>query len=201
MAELNAATAGDDPIHFFTQWFMEAQKAEISEVNAMTLATVGADNMPDARIVLLKGLEEGQFVFYTNYNSTKGKNIAHNPNVSLVFFWKELERQVRISGRAEKVSYATSEAYFHTRPEGSQLGAWTSPQSQPIDSRDVLDQNYIKYEKEFSGKIIPCPQHWGGYAVTPASIEFWQGRSNRIHDRIRFNKAANGSWEKQRLAP
>lgn len=201
MAALDKEATGDDPILFFTQWFMEAQKAEISEVNAMTLATAGADNVPDARIVLLKGLEENEFVFYTNYNSTKGENISQNPNVCLVFFWKELERQVRIKGTARKTDFKTSEAYFHSRPVGSQIGAWSSPQSQEINDRSILDERYAQYEQEFSGKDVPLPEHWGGYAVKPTSIEFWQGRSSRMHDRILFTLEENGSWKKHRLAP
>lgn len=201
MAALDKEATGDDPILFFTQWFMEAQKAEISEVNAMTLATAGADNVPDARIVLLKGLEENEFVFYTNYNSTKGENISQNPNVCLVFFWKELERQVRIKGTARKTDFKTSQAYFHSRPVGSQIGAWSSPQSQEINDRSILDERYAQYEQEFSGKEVPLPEHWGGYAVKPTSIEFWQGRSSRMHDRILFTLEENGSWKKYRLAP
>lgn len=200
-AVLDIESAGDNPIAFFTQWFAEAQRAEITEVNAMTLATCGKDNVPHARIVLLKGLEDNEFLFYTNYNSSKGLDISHNNNVSLVFFWKELERQVRIQGTATKVDATINEQYFHTRPRGSQLGAWTSPQSQPIPNRSTLDDNYIRYEQQFADKEIPCPEHWGGYAVTPNSIEFWQGRSNRIHDRIIFNRGGNGSWNKSRLAP
>lgn len=200
LAELDEQTVGIDPILFFTRWFSEAQKAEISEINAMTLATVGEGNIPHARIVLLKGLDGDLFEFYTNYNSAKGHDIDFNPNVCLVFFWKELERQVRIQGKAEKLEPGKSDAYFNSRPIGSRLGAWSSPQSSIIQSRDILDENYKHFESEFSGKTVSRPEHWGGYAVNPSSIEFWQGRSSRMHDRILFKR--NGEmWTKERLAP
>ncbi len=202
LAALDEVTVGDDPIAFFTQWFIEAQKAEIYEVNAMTLATSGAGNIPHARIVLLKGLEEDEFVFYTNYLSSKGKDIEHNPNVSLLFFWKELERQVRIQGIAAKIPAEKSDEYFHSRPEGSQIGALASPQSSIIPDRNTLDDNYLRLEKEYAGKRIPRPEHWGGYAVQPVSIEFWQGRISRLHDRILFTRrTGDGKWTKARLAP
>lgn len=201
LAALDETSVGDDPIAFFTQWFIECQKAEIDEVNAMTLATTGIDNKPDARIVLLKGLEDGAFVFFTNYQSAKGADIEQNPNVCLVFFWKELERQVRIHGVASKIPENKSDEYFHSRPEASQIGAWASPQSTPIPDRELLQGNYTRYEHEFSGQQIPRPEHWGGYSVMPESIEFWQGRSSRMHDRIVFNRVENNMWEKSRLAP
>lgn len=201
LTALDESSVGDDPIVFFTQWFIECQKAEIDEVNAMTLATTGTDNKPDARIVLLKGLEDGAFVFFTNYQSAKGADIEQNPNVCLVFFWKELERQVRIHGVASKIPENKSDEYFHSRPEASQIGAWASPQSKPIPDRELLQGNYTRYEHEFSGQQIPRPEHWGGYSVKPESIEFWQGRSSRMHDRIVFNRVENGMWKKSRLAP
>lgn len=200
-AALDELTVGDDPIAFFTQWFIEAQKAEIDEVNAMTLATCGQDHIPCTRIVLLKGLEEDEFVFYTNYNSSKGRNIAHNPHVSLLFFWKELERQVRIQGVAIKLPAEKNDEYFHSRPLPSQVGAWASPQSSIIPDRNVLDDNFARLEMEYAGKRIPRPEHWGGYAVKPDSIEFWQGRPSRLHDRILFTRADAGNWDKVRLAP
>lgn len=166
----------------------------------MTLATVDEHNHPHARIVLLKGIEEQSFVFFTNYNSDKGSEIAGNPNVALVFFWCELERQVRIRGAATKLSADKSKEYFKSRPEGSQLGAWASPQSSVISSREILEENYHKYQKDFADGNIPWPEHWGGYMVEPHSIEFWQGRSSRMHDRILFTKKGNG-WNKSRLAP
>ncbi|MBW7913910.1 MAG: pyridoxamine 5'-phosphate oxidase [Taibaiella sp.] len=201
LAALDEATVGDDPIAFFTQWFIEAQKAEVDEVNAMALATCSPENIPHTRIVLLKGLEEDEFVFYTNYNSSKGKDIEHNPNVSLLFFWKELERQVRIQGIAAKIPIEKSEEYFHSRPTGSQVGAWASAQSTIIPDRNTLDDNYSRLEQEYMGKRIPRPEHWGGYAVKPVSIEFWQGRISRLHDRILFTRQQETAWTKVRLAP
>lgn len=201
LAALDEVTVGDDPIAFFTQWFIEAQKAEVDEVNAMALATCSPENIPHTRIVLLKGLEEDEFVFYTNYNSSKGKDIEHNPNVSLLFFWKELERQVRIQGIATKIPAEKSEEYFHSRPTGSQVGAWASSQSTIIPDRNTLDDNYTRLEQEYMGKRIPRPDHWGGYAVKPVSIEFWQGRISRLHDRILFTRQQETGWNKVRLAP
>lgn len=200
LAELDEATAGDDPIVFFHQWFTEAELAHADEVNAMAVATVDAENKPHARIVLLKGLDANGFVFFTNYDSVKGQDIDNNNNVAAVFFWKELERQVRVEGIAERVSDAENDAYFLSRPEGSRLGAWASPQSQPISSRDVLDNNFAQYREKF-GSDVPRPAHWGGYRIIPSSIEFWQGRSSRMHDRILFIRTSSGSWEKSRLAP
>jgi len=200
LAALDEETAGTDPIAFFSKWFKDAESARITEINAMTLATADAQNRPHARIVLLKGLDDRGFVFFTNYDSAKGQHIAENPNVSLLFFWKELERQVRIDGRIEKVPAEESDIYFHSRPAGSRLGAWASPQSREIPHRNILDLNYSKYEAEFSGIQIPRPAHWGGYIVIPERIEFWQGRSSRMHDRILFKR--NGSaWHRSRLAP
>ncbi len=167
----------------------------------MTLATVDADGQPHARIVLLKGIEHNSFVFYTNYLSNKGVDISGNNKVSLVFFWTELERQVRVDGIAEKVSPETSDEYFMSRPAGSRLGAWSSPQSQEIPSRNILDENYKKYLSKFGNDHVPRPEHWGGYAVIPHYIEFWQGRSNRMHDRVTFTKTSSGDWKKARLAP
>ena len=200
LAALDEETAGTDPIAFFSKWFKEAESARITEINAMTLATADAQNRPHARIVLLKGLDDRGFVFFTNYDSAKGQHIAENPNVSLLFFWKELERQVRIDGRIEKVPAEESDIYFHSRPEGSRLGAWASPQSREIPHRNILELNYAKYEAEFSGISIPRPEHWGGYIVIPERIEFWQGRSSRMHDRILF-KRHGAAWNRSRLAP
>lgn len=200
MAALDEATAGDDPLSFFHKWFSEAQAAEITEVNAMTLATCDADGKPHARIVLLKALDSQGFTFFTNYDSSKGRQIEKNPFASVVFFWKELERQVRIEGKIEKVSAEESDAYFQSRPAGSRLGAWASPQSTRISDRSVLDNNYKRYEEEFNS-AIPRPSNWGGYRILPVSIEFWQGRSSRMHDRILFEKESDGSWCKSRLAP
>lgn len=192
---------GDDPIDFFAKWFGEAQAADADEVNAMTLATVDGNNHPHARIVLLKGVDNQEFVFYTNYLSDKGQEMAANPNVSLLFFWKELERQVRIEGTVSKTASQISDEYFASRPDGSKLGAWSSPQSRIIPNRNILDENYLKYENRFSDQQIPRPEHWGGYSVKPQRMEFWQGRSNRMHDRVVFLLSDSGVWEKHRLAP
>ena len=201
LAALDEVTAGDDPILFFRKWFKEAEAAQITEVNAMTLATVDATAAPHARIVLLKALDDRGFTFYTNYDSAKGTEMSANPHVALMFFWKELERQVRIEGTMERVSSQESDTYFHSRPVGSRLGAWASPQSQPIPDRHILDANYKEYETQFAGKNIPRPEHWGGYRVLPVRIEFWQGRASRMHDRILFSKDEAGNWGKSRLAP
>lgn len=198
LASLDETIVGDDPIAFFNKWFAEANVAEISEVNAMTLATIDKNNAPHARIVLLKGLDDG-FVFYTNYDSAKGQQLEVNTKAALVFFWKELERQVRIEGVTEKVSEKESDIYFSSRPPGSRLGTWASPQSQVILNRDILDNNYIKFQEQYKNDI-PRPPFWGGYRIVPNLIEFWQGRSNRMHDRILFT-ITDGSWKKSRLAP
>jgi len=199
MAALDEAMAGDDPLQLFNTWFAEAETAAIDEVNAMVLATSDAEGKAHARIVLLKGLDTNGFVFFTNYSSAKGQEIAANHNAALVFFWKELERQVRIEGQIEKISATDSDAYFQSRPADSRLGAWASEQSKPIADRQVLDDNYNNYKQKF-GENIPRPEHWGGYRLVPETVEFWQGRSNRMHDRIRFRRQAT-SWAKERLAP
>jgi len=199
LAQLSEQIAGNDPISFFLHWFDEARKAEITEVNAMTLATCDDSNRPHARIVLLKGVEDSEFIFFSNYNSNKGKQLYKNPYASLVFFWKELERQVRIEGVVKRTTADMSDAYFHSRPEGSQLGAWASPQSEIIPDREMLNERYKIFEEQFKA-AIPRPPHWGGYALAPTYIEFWQGRSNRMHDRLCFEKA-NDQWKSFRLAP
>ena len=201
LAELDEANVGADPILFFHQWFTEAEKSKIYDVNAMTLATVDSRFQPHARIVLLKGLEAGGFVFYTNYESAKGCEIEMHPHAALLFYWHELERQVRIEGSIEKVPADVSETYFNSRPEGSRIGAWASPQSRAINSRADLDLNFKKYKEEFSNIQIPRPAHWGGYKVVPNKIEFWQGRTSRLHDRILFTLAEENIWVKSRLAP
>lgn len=200
LAALDETHTGHDPLAFFGKWFMEAQAAAVAEVNALTLATVDAQNRPHARIVLLKGLDEKGFLFFTNYDSAKGNDLDANPYAALVFFWQELERQVRVEGSVERVSEEESDAYFNSRPEGSKLGAWSSPQSQVIMGREVLEQNYKVYEQKFAGGSIPRPKHWGGYRVIPHRIEFWQGRANRMHDRIVFTRSAD-EWHIVRLAP
>ncbi|MCW3113609.1 MAG: pyridoxamine 5-phosphate oxidase [Segetibacter sp.] len=189
-----------NPIEQFTNWWSEAVSSKIEEVNAMTLATSAIDGTPYARIVLLKGLTNEGFMFFTNYESAKGKELAQNPKAALVFFWKELERQVRIEGTVEKVSEAESEAYFVSRPVASKIGAWASPQSTTIESREILEGNVLKYQAQFGEENIPKPPHWGGYIVKPAKLEFWQGRRSRLHDRILYTKQ-DENWKISRLAP
>ncbi len=189
------------PYKQFEKWFTEAVKAKVLEPNAMTLATATKTGSPSARIVLLKDFDESGFVFFTNYNSNKGKQIEENPKVALVFFWGDLERQVRIEGDIEKISRQDSEEYFNSRPKGSQIGAHASPQSKVIPNRDFLEENLDNLTNEYFGKEIEKPDHWGGYRVIPNAFEFWQGRPNRLHDRILYSKMADGSWKTERLAP
>lgn len=198
---LTEADVEKDPITQFSNWWQEALKSEIDEVNAMTLATASADGFPSARIVLLKGYDANGFVFYTNYHSFKGQQLEENPRACLVFFWKELERQVRITGLIHKVSSEESDEYFHSRPEGSRIGAWTSPQSQVIENREQLEKKEKELKTAFEGKEIPRPLHWGGYRVKPLIVEFWQGRPSRLHDRIQYTMEDNGGWKIERLAP
>lgn len=200
-AALDVADTGDNPLSFFQKWMDEAATAGIKEPNAMTLATVDADGAPHARIVLLKGMEAGQFVFYTNYESDKAAQIRTNSKAALLFFWPELERQVRVEGLVEKVSADLSDAYFAVRPRGSQVGAWASPQSREVATREVLEENFRMAETQFEEtEKVPRPLHWGGYGVAAMRIEFWQGRSSRMHDRVVFEKSGEG-WKKFRLAP
>ena len=190
-----------DPFLQFSQWLKEAVEAEVLEVNAMCLSTVSKDGFPNSRVVLLKELDEG-FVFFTNYESAKGKELESNPKASLTFFWAEIERQVRIVGTVSKVSTGESDAYFLSRPYGSQLGAWASPQSQEIVSRDVIETNQKDLERKFTELAIIRPPHWGGYRLVPHRVEFWQGRPSRLHDRICYEKVlGSSSWEVVRLAP
>ncbi|MFM1794460.1 MAG: pyridoxamine 5-phosphate oxidase [Bacteroidota bacterium] len=188
------------PFDQFGVWWEEAVQSKIDEVNAMALSTASPEGRPSSRIVLLKGYNEQGFVFFTNYNSDKGMQIAQNQHVSLLFFWKELERQVRVEGVADKVTDEESDAYFSSRPLGSRLGAWASPQSQKIADRHILNQELEKYTEKFKHQDVPRPPHWGGYRVKPTSIEFWQGRSSRLHDRILY-ELENGTWLISRLAP
>jgi pyridoxamine 5'-phosphate oxidase len=200
--ELTEQQAGDDPIALFRRWFAEAKDAnagEWYETNAMTLATVDESGTPDARIVLLKSIEDEGVVFYTNYTSAKAKQIEGQPTVALVFHWAWLERQVRIVGRASKIDRKTSEQYFATRPRGSQLGAWVSEQSEPT-TREALAERLAELEKQFDGRDVPCPPQWGGYFVEAKRFEFWQGRPNRLHDRLVYEKG-EGGWTRVRLSP
>ncbi len=191
-----------NPMNLFQKWFEEAEQLKtIKETNAMTLATIGLDNFPKSRVVLLKKYSQDGFIFYTNYMSEKGKAIAKNPNVSLSFFWQEMERQINIKGIAEKTSTIISDTYFKSRPKGSQLGAVVSNQSEVIPSREILDEKLLKLTAEYEEKEVPRPKNWGGYLVKPISIEFWQGRTNRLHDRILYTLQANLNWKIQRLAP
>jgi pyridoxamine 5'-phosphate oxidase len=191
----------ENPFKQFEKWFSEALKAEILEPNAMTLATSTVNGAPSARIVLLKEFTEKGFVFYTNYDSKKGQEITKNPQAALVFFWAELERQVRIEGAVERISEEESAEYFYSRPKGSQLGALTSPQSNTIADRKFLEDKLASLSAEYSIIDIPKPEYWGGYRVIPNRIEFWQGRSNRLHDRIVYIQAKDNSWKFERLAP
>jgi len=190
-----------DPIKQFSNWFTAAIEAEIRDVNAMSLATAGRDAKPSVRVVLLKGFDQDGFVFFTNYESEKGGQLEANPYASLAFYWIELDRQIRIAGKTEKTSRRESEGYFHSRPIGSQLGAWASRQSEVLDGRRVLDARMVEMTERFGDNPIPLPPHWGGYRVKPDTMEFWQGRPNRLHDRFRYRRQTDGSWLIERLAP
>ena len=189
------------PIAQFQVWWNEVIQSEIEEPNAMTLATAGTDGIPEARTVLMKGFHEDGFVFFTNYNSAKSRHLDENPNCCLLFFWKELERQVRIVGRAEKISTEETIAYFNSRPEGSKIGAWASPQSLVVAGKAWLKETFDYYRERFKHGEIPPPPHWGGFRVKPVRMEFWQGRPNRMHDRIQYSRTETGHWEIVRLAP
>jgi pyridoxamine 5'-phosphate oxidase len=192
--------ADPHPMQQFRRWFDQALAADLLEPNAMTLATVDATGQPSARMVLLKGLESGGFDFFTNYNGRKGQELATNAKAALVFWWGDLERQVRIEGTVSPITAAESDAYFHSRPIGSQLGAWASPQSQVITDRQVLETRLEAVKAQYAGQEIPRPPHWGGYRLTPHAIEFWQGRSNRLHDRLLYTRTGD-TWQQVRLAP
>lgn len=198
---LDVNAVSKDPIAQFEKWFQEAMASNIPEPNALTLSTVSKDGRPSGRIVLLKGVERGKFVFYSNYQSQKGKELDKNPACGLTFFWAELERQVRIEGIASRTDTAASEKYFQSRPRESQVGAWASPQSAIISNREILDERVKKIQEKFDGlEKLPKPNQWGGFEVEPLKIEFWQGRPNRLHDRIVFTKV-DDTWQIHRLAP
>lgn len=200
--ELLESSVNPDPLAQFRTWFDEARNTSIREPNAMTLATVQADGTPSARMVLLKDLDATGFVFYTNRDSSKGAQLAANPCAALCFWWDVLQRQVRVEGQVERVSDDESDAYFASRPRKSQLGAIASPQSQVLQNRSPLEETMARLEAEYpEGTPIPRPTHWGGYRVLPYSIEFWQGRRSRLHDRLLFTREPNGSWSLTRLAP
>lgn len=199
--ELIEENLAADPMHQFGLWFDAALKSGIHQPNAMTIATVAADGKPSARIVLLKGVDADGFVFYTNYEGRKGCEIEADPRVALTFWWDPMERQVRVEGEAERVTAAQSDAYFHSRPRGSQLGALASEQSRMVSAREVLDRRLAELEQRYAGAEVPRPPHWGGYRVRPHTVEFWQGRANRMHDRLRFRRDPDGGWRIERLAP
>ena len=199
-AELNEDASSADPRQQFSQWLDEAIAAKVPEPNAMTLATVGSDLRPSTRVVLIKGLDERGIVWFTNYDSRKGRQLAGNPYAALQFHWVELERVVRVEGRVEKISDEESDAYFHSRPLDSRIGAWASPQSEVISGRGVLVANAAKFGARFLLQP-PRPPHWGGYRLTADRWEFWQGRRSRLHDRLRYAQQDDGSWLRERLAP
>ena len=190
-----------DPIKQFGNWLIAAIEAGIRDVTAMSLATAGRDARPSARIVLLKGFDQDGFVFFTNYESEKGKQLEANPYAALALYWIELDRQIRISGKVKRTSRKESQTYFHSRPVGSQLSAWASRQSEVIDARRVLDARMAEMTGRFAGKPVPLPPHWGGYRLKPDRVEFWQGRLNRLHDRFRYTLQPDGNWLIDRLAP
>lgn len=200
--ELLKKNIPENPMELFQKWFYAADEDDgVEEANIVNLATIGSDNFPKSRIVLLKRFTWEGFIFYTNYNSEKGKAIVKNPNVCLTFFWHSLERQIIIKGIAEKIAENLSDGYFESRPDGSKLGAWASDQSEVIDSRTSLDKKLVYYENKFKEMEIPRPDYWGGYIVKPISIEFWQGRPNRMHDRLRYTLQKDYNWKLERLEP
>lgn len=199
--ELDESHLKKNPFLQFDVWMKQALVAAVEEPNAMTLATVDAKGQPEARVVLLRGMDKKGFVFFTNYDSRKGRALRKHKKVCLNFFWPELQRQVRVLGRVEKVSDKASDIYFKSRPRESQIGAWASRQSEALEGRSVLEERFILYEKKFSGKPVPRPSFWGGYRVIPVHLEFWQGRPSRMHDRIAYNRTTGGKWKIHRLNP
>jgi pyridoxamine 5'-phosphate oxidase len=189
-----------DPMDLFAEWFREAEDAGVEVPETMTLATADSNGAPSARMVLLKGVDEDGFVFYSGYVSRKAGELERNPRAALVFYWRPLGKQVRVEGRVERVSEAESAAYFATRPRGSQVAAWASQQSEPLAGREDLDRRYAELEREYEGREVPLPPHWGGFRLRPDAIEFWQHRDNRLHDRIRYTRAREG-WRSELLSP
>jgi pyridoxamine 5'-phosphate oxidase len=199
-AALDRANLDDDPVAQFRHWFADAERAQLLEPNAMTLATADAAGRPSARVVLLKGIDARGFVFFTDYRSRKARELAANPRAALAFLWKELERQVRVTGAIELVTPEESAAYFRTRPRGSRLGAWASVQSAELPDRAVLEHEVARIDRQYPGDDIPLPPHWGGYRLLPDEFEFWQGRENRLHDRFRYSRSGQ-QWKIDRLSP
>jgi pyridoxamine 5'-phosphate oxidase len=199
--ELREEDLEDNPMEQFRVWIEQAQETELLEPNAVILATADAEGRPSTRTVLIKAFDERGFVFYTNYESRKARQIAENPQVSLCFLWLPLERQVMVNGRAEKVSKTESLKYFMQRPLSSRIGAWASPQSQVISTRSILEEKFAEMRRRFSEGKVPLPDNWGGYRVIPESIEFWQGRQSRLHDRFRYSRQDDNQWQRVRLAP
>jgi pyridoxamine 5'-phosphate oxidase len=200
-AGLNETDLAAEPVSQFQRWLEQALGAQLLEPYAMTLATTTPDGWPSARVVLLRGVDERGFTFFTNYDGRKGRELARNPRAALVFYWAELERQVRVEGTVERVTAAESDEYFRGRPLGSRLGAWASPQSQPIPNREMLETQWRKVEAEYASGEVPRPPNWGGYRVRHQMVEFWQGRRSRLHDRLRYRRAEGGGWTLDRLAP
>lgn len=200
-APLDPASVDADPIAQFRVWLAQARDAGVVEPDAMTLATVGADGRPSARVVLLRGLDERGFAFFTNRASAKGRDLVARPHAALTFAWLELHRSVRVEGSVSPLPDADSDAYFATRPRGSQIGAWASPQSEVLAGREELERRVDEVEARFAGGPVPRPPHWGGFVVAPASLELWQGRPSRLHDRVRYLREADGAWRRERVAP
>jgi pyridoxamine 5'-phosphate oxidase len=199
-ATLDERQVAADPFTMFSSWFAEALAAEVPEPNAMTLATATAEGLPSARVVLLKGIDPRGFVFFTDYRSRKAKELAANPNAALCFFWQELERQVRIVGRVERISAEETDAYFQSRPVGSRLGAWASEQSRALVSRAELEERLREVQMRYPDGQVPTPPHWGGFRLSPVEVEFWQGRASRLHDRVRYLRH-DAAWRIERLSP